>query len=462
MFKKFSKFKLIPPALFLAVLISACLKPAFPRNEFLSDLKHRTFNYFWDLKDPVSGQIPDRYPTRKFYSIAATGFGLTSYLIGIENNYISRAEGREEVLHCLQWLWNSPQGPEAHGIAGYKGFYYHFLNYKDATRYKKVELSTVDTGWLMAGILACQSYFNENDPSEENIRILADSLFLRVDWEWAMNNDANMSMGWHPESGFIQNRWKGYNEAMMIVIMGLGSPAYPLADSAWKSWCKTYQWEDFKGYEHLNFSPLFGHQYTQMFIDFRGIQDSFMREKGIDYFENSRRATLSNRQYCIDNPRGFDDYGENVWGLSACDGPSNIFVSDTQKYKSYWARGASALEIADDGTITPTAAGGSIPFAPEECLSALYYMRNQYKDKLYQEYGFKDAFNLGFSNPGSETKGWFDKDYLGIDQGPILIQLENYQSGLIWNIMKKNKYIIEGLKRAGFSGGWLDQTQTIL
>jgi hypothetical protein len=248
---------------------------------------------------------------------------------------------------------------------------------------------------------------------------------------------------------------------MMIIIMALGSPSHPIHDSAWNSWCKTYQWKEYQGMEFVNFSPLFGHQYTHMFIDFRGLQDPYMKNKGIDYFENSRRATLANRQYCITNPGRFESYDNNIWGLSACDGPAVVMEADTLRFRTYWARGAGALEIGDDGTITPTAAGGSIPFAPEECINALYTMRNTFGDNLYQEYGFKDAFNMSFTQPGSMKKGWFDVDYLGIDQGPILIQLENYQSELIWKVFKTNKYIIKGLKKAGFTGGWLDEVHEI-
>ena len=460
MFKKrnYTFFYILSGA-FLLFILSCNPQNADSKESFLKDLKYRTFNFFWDNKDELTGLIPDRFPTREFTSIAATGFGLTSYIIGVENNYISRSEGADQVEKTLKWLWNSKQGPELNGTTGYMGFYYHFLTYNDGIRFNNVELSTIDTGWLLAGVLACQSYFTGENPMELNIRTLADSLFLRVNWKWAMEGKENMSMGWHPESGFIKSRWEGYNEAMMIIIMSLGSPTYPVHDSAWNSWCKTYTWKEYMGREQLNFGPLFGHQYSHMFIDFRGIYDPYMAKTGIDYFENSRRATLSNRQYCIANPGNFTSYGENIWGLTACDGPANVLGADTLRFRTYWARGASALEITDDGTISPTAAGGSIPFAPEECINALFTMKNTFGKRLYQEYGFKDSFNMTYHRPGSLKKGWFDPDYLGIDQGPIIIQLENYQTELIWKIMKKNNYIISGLKKAGFTGGWLDELQ---
>lgn len=429
------------------------------KTAFLNDLKKRTFLYFWELVDKPTGQIPDRYPTHNFTSIAATGFGLAAYLVGIENNYITREEGAERVLHALNWLWQSKRGPEDSGVTGYKGFYYHFLTYGDGIRYKDVELSTIDTGLLMAGILTCQSYFDRDIKAERQIRSLADSLYLRVDWDWAMNGQECMSMGWFPDRGFLEAQWSGYNEAMILIIMALGSPSHPVHDAAWTSWCRKYQWSEFYGQEHINFSPLFGHQYSHMFIDFRGIQDEYMADKGIDYFENSRSATYSNRAYCIDNPSGFYGYDNKIWGLTACDGPGEIklpFDIDSVQFWGYRARGASNLEIVDDGTIAPTAAGGSIPFAPEICIEALMTMKDNFGNSLYQEYGFKDAFNLTFQADEMSDPGWFDKDYIGIDQGPIIIQLENYQTGLIWEVMKKNKYIITGLKKAGFNGGWLE------
>jgi len=269
-------------------------------------------------------------------------------------------------------------------------------------------------------------------------------------------------MGWHPETGFLEAQWDGYNEAMILYVLAYGSPTHPISPESWQGWTKPYQWTTFQGQEMLNFAPLFGHQYSHMYIDFRGIQDEYMRKKGIDYFENSRRASLANRAYCISNPLGFTDYGNNVWGLTACDGPKDtvvIWKGKSVQFQEYSARGAAADYIRDDGTISPTAAGGSIPFTPKESLDALAYMWERYHHRLIGKYGFKDAFNPSFRfGPGNE-EGWFDQDYLGIDQGPILIQLENYRSELIWSLMKKNPYIIEGLSKAGFTGAWLDDTK---
>lgn len=442
----------------LAGVISSCNQPETYYGvpvEFVDDLKRNTFDYMWEVVDSATWQTDDRYPSRNFTSIAATGFALPSYIIGVHNQYITRQQGSERVLNTLQWLWDASQGPAESGTSGYNGLFYHFLNYGSGTRFKQVELSTIDTGLLMAGVLTAQSYFDGDHPTEEKIRELADSLYLRVDWNWAMNNKKTMSMGWYPERGFIEAQWTGYNEAMILLIQALGSPTYPIPDNSWDVWTETYLWDDFYGYEHVNFGPLFGHQYSQMFIDFKGIQDDYMREKGIDYFENSRRATLSNRAYAIANPAKFVGYSEKIWGLTASDGPANITktVNDREiRFSTYTARGAAANYLNDDGTIVPTAAGGSIPFAPKETLQALYTMKQQYGDQLYTKYGFLDAFNLTY-----QEDGWFNPDYIGIDQGPILIQLENLQTGLIWETLKKNPYIQQGLLKAGFNGGWLNE-----
>lgn len=429
-----------------------------PAKFSLEELEYRTFRYFWDLADPVSGLIPDRYPTESFSSIAATGFGLSAYLAGVEKKYISRKDAAERVLKTLRFLYKLPQGSDKTGVAGYKGLFYHFLDMHSGMRFDKVELSTIDTGLLMAGILACMQYFDAGTEEEREIRELADKLYRRVDWEWALNGKDILSMGWHPESGFIDSYWHGYNEAMVLIIMAIGSPTHPVPGSCWNAWTSKYNWTSWQGYEHVNFGPLFGHQYSHMFIDFRGIRDAYMRSKGIDYFENSRRATYAQQAYCISNPGGFNDYGKDIWGLTACDGPG--YKKSTWKgkeivFEGYSARGAAAGYSVDDGTLSPTAAGGSLPFAPEICIPALEVMYYRYGDRLFSEFGFRDAFNTSFTEgPGNEN-GWFDVDYLGIDQGPIVVMIANNRSGLIWNLMKQNRYMVDGLKKAGFTGGWL-------
>lgn len=443
----------------LLIILTSCNRNIQYSRE---ELKKRTFHYFWDLADKQNFQIPDRYPSLTFSSIAATGFGLTSYIVGVENKYVSREAAAERVLLTLQYLKKLPQGSSASGVAGFKGFYYHFLNLDDALRFKQVELSSIDTGLLMAGVLSVQSYFDGENETETAIRNLADELYLRVEWDWMMNGNKTMSMGWHPETGFIESQWKGYNEAMILLIMAIASPTHPIPADSWIEWCDTYEWDTFMGYENVQFDPLFGHQYSHIWIDFRDIKDKYMTTKGLDYFENSRRAMLSNKAYCIKNPGRFIGYNENCWGLTACDGPYNGELTvEGSKYLffDYRARGASSQLIVDDGTIAPTAAGGSFPFEPKQCEDALEYMWEKYYPLLVGAYGFKDAFNLTYKN-SNNPNGWFDPDYLGIDQGPIILQIQNYETELIWRTMKKNKYIVNGLKKAGFKGGWLDNPKS--
>jgi len=424
-------------------------------SSFLDSLSRRTFNYFWDLAGPDNGQIPDRWPTEQFSSIAATGFGLTNYLIGGERGYITRQQASARVLKTLKFLLAAPKGAGTSGITGFHGFFYHFLDQQTGLRYRDVELSTIDTGLLMAGILSCQTYFDGDDDAEKQIRAIADSLYRAVEWDWAMNGKETMSMGWHPESGFIDAQWQGYNEGMILLVLALGSPTHTIPGESWNAWTKTYQWAKYQGEEYVNFAPLFAYQYSQMYIDFKGIQDEYMKQKGIDYFENSRRATYANRAYCIANPSEFAGYNENIWGLTACDGPGDDNKANPNiSFMGYSARGAAKWNVVDDGTIAPTAACSSIPFAPEICIPAANAMHQQYGNKIYDRYGFKDAFNLSIINKDG-SQGWVDIDYIGIDEGPIVIQLENYRSGFVWNLMKKNPYIVAGLKKAGFTGGWL-------
>ncbi len=434
------------------------------RELSLDDLKRRTFRYFWELAHPVTGLIPDRAPTPTFSSVAAQGFGLTCYLIGVENGYVNRQTAAEKVLRSLKFLWELPQGPERSGTAGHMGFFYHFLHMANGTRFLDVELSTIDTALLLAGVMTCYSYFDKaNDPVEADIRSFAEKIYTRVDWNWFVVKGTHLlSMGWHPESGFLDAIWSGYNEGMIIYVLGMGSPNNTLTAASWEEWTKTYVWANYLGYEHVNFGPLFGHQYSHMYVDFRGIKDAYMEKKGIDYFINSQRATLSNKAYCKNNIFWFKDYTENIWGLTACDGPSEErrYVNGREvAFKSYTARGAAIDYQNDDGTIAPTSAGGSIPFAPEECLAALKAMYAKYGSLVYGEYGFKDSFNPTYVFGDSNKFGWFDQDYIGIDEGPILIQLENYQTEFVWKLLRKNKFIINGLRRAGFKGGWLDKAE---
>lgn len=433
----------------------------------MDELSRRTFNFFWELADS-NAQTPDRWPNLAFSSTAATGFGLGAYLVGVERGYITRQQAAARTLACLTFLKNLPQGMEKEGTGGYKGFFYHFLDHKTGRRFKDVELSTIDSGLLLAGVLAAQTYFDGENEAEKAIRETAEFLYRRVEWDWMLNKNYRLSMGWRPERGFIQSEWAGYNEAMVLYLLALGSPTHPIPERSWQAWCDGYYFDRFEGQEFVQFGPLFGHQYSQIWVDFREIQDKYMAEKGLDYFENSRRATLANQTFCEKNEAGHAGFSKKIWGLTACDGPADWLnrheigsqcLRECHEFQGYSARGAASDYGVNDGTISPTAAGGSIPFAPGPCLEALETMWTNFGDSLVGKYGFKDAFNPSFTACGRLPNGWFDKDYLGIDQGPILLMLENYRSGLLWNLMKRNPHIVAGLKHARFSGGWLDDAE---
>jgi hypothetical protein len=405
--------------------------PHVLNDEAFLDLVQRTaFDYFWYETNPQNGLVKDRSSDASLASIAAVGFGLSALTVGIDRGWISREAGRDRVLTTLAFLWNSPQGPEA-GVTGYKGFYYHFLDMQTGRRVQDAELSTIDTALLLGGVLHVQQYFDQLDATEAKIRALANDLYRRVEWSWMQVRLEKMCHGWTPETGFLPYDWGGYNEAMILYLLALGSPTFPISANAWTAWTSSYAWQTHYGQAFVVFPPLFGHQYSHLWIDFRNIQDAYMRDKGLDYFENSRRATLANRAYAIANPHGWADYGENVWGLTASDIPS-----------SYRARGAPPPE-SDDGTITPTAAGGSFAFTPRESLAALRYMYATYRTQLWGPYGFKDAFN--------PTQKWFATDYLAIDQGPIALMIENYRTGRIWNVFMQHTAIQRGLERAVFT-----------
>ncbi|MGO1003380.1 glucoamylase family protein [Lysobacter sp. CA196] len=432
------------------------------------DIEKRTFQFFWDTTNEQNGLTPDRYPSRPFASIASVGFSLTAYPIGIEKGWVSRTQAVDRTLLTLKFLRDLPSGPQATGKGSYKGFYYHFLDMQKGQRYDSwVELSSVDTGLLMMGVLFTQSYYDRDEPREKEIREIADTLYKRVDWTWLQQNKPLISMGWFPESGFIKHDWVGYNEAMLLYVLALGSPTHPVGPEAWTVWTRTYNdvWGVYQGEEFLAFGPLFGHQYSHVWIDFRGIQDDYMRERGIDYFENSRRAAYAQRAYAIANPMKWEDYGPEVWGLTASDGPQQTlqeYRGEQRQFRHYSARGAGLRENFDDGTIAPTAAIASLPFAPEIVIPTTVTMHERYGEYIYSSYGFLDSFNPSFKydiplKTGRlvPDQGWVSSDYIGIDQGPILTMISNYRNEFVWNVMKRNPYIRAGLERAGFKGGWL-------
>ena len=398
-------------------------------DAFLDLVQRRAFAYFWQEANPNNGLIRDRSRPESPASIAAVGFGLSALTVGIDRGWISREEGRTRILRTLEFFWNAPQNPNP-DATGYQGFFYHFLDMQSGRRVWQSELSTIDTALLMAGVLHVRQYFDGQELEEVRIRALADSLYRRVRWRWFAPRMPLLALGWTPETGFLLYDWRGYNEAMILYLLALGAPADSLPAEAWQAWTQTYRWATHYGYSFVEFPPLFGHQYSHVWIDFRGIQDAYMREKGIDYFENSRRATLAQQAYHRANPNRYPNYGADEWGLTASDVPGG-----------YLARGAPPPQN-DEGTLAPTAPAGSIPFTPEVSVWTLRTLYRRYRNRLWGPYGFRDAYNV--------QQNWFATDYLGIDQGPIVLMIENFRTGAIWRRMMTHEAVVQGLARAGF------------
>jgi len=420
----------------------------------LEKLQRESFGYFLNETNPANGLVIDKTATNWPASIAATGLALAAYPVGVERGFMSRAAAVERTLATLRFFWNSPQGPDP-DATGYQGFYYHFLDMQTGRRARQCELSTVDSAFLLAGALTAGMYFDAATDDEREIRTLADGLYRRADWQWAQNHGATVTHGWKPEGGFLDSRWEGYNEALLLYLLGLGSPAHPLHESSYAAWASTYRWEHCYGYDYLYAGPLFTHQFSHIWIDFRGIQDAFMRAKGIDYFENSRRATYVQREYAIDNPLGFTDYGD-CWGLTASEGPGpdTITVAGIERqFFDYVGRGVPYGP--DDGTIAPWAVAASLPFAPEIVLPMLDYCIHDLKLTESNRYGFKASFNPTYPATSGNPRGWISPWHFGLNEGPTILMVENYRTGLLWRLMRGCPYIVEGLRRAGFSGGWL-------
>jgi hypothetical protein len=428
--------------------------PPISVEERLDALQRHAFDYFLDETNPANGLVADKAQPDSPASIAAVGFALAAYPVGVERGWISRISAIERTLAALRFFWNSPQGTGA-DMTGHKGFYYHFLDMITGRRANLCELSTVDTGFLLAGMLAVAAYFDQDSEDEHEIRTLADALYLRADWQWACNGGATLTHGWTLEGGFLSYRWEGYDEGALLYVLGLGSPTHPLASESYVAWTSTFQWKEIYGYEFIYGGPLFIHQYSHIWIDFRGIQDAFTRDRGIDYFENSRRATYVQREYAICNPLEFAGYGENFWGLTASDGPgwTTRRVNGVERhFFDYVARGAPYGP--DDGTVAPWAVVASLPFAPEIVLPTIKHFQDVYP-QVTGEYCFRCSFNLSFQNEADVNAGWTSPYHFGINLGPVVMMCENYRSDLLWQLMGECPYVVKGLRRAGFTGGWL-------
>jgi hypothetical protein len=428
-------------------------EPSAPSDEELLDKFQRAaFGYFLEQFNPDNGLVADTSRTGAPSSIAVVGFALSCYPVGVERGWMARADAAERTLVTLRFFWDSRQS-EQPDATGYKGFYYHFLDLKTGKRVWQSELSLIDTTLLLAGVLAASVYFNEDTASENEIRERAHAIYRRVDWQWACGGEATVRQGWKPGSGFLHYGWEGYSEATILYVLGLASPTHPLPENSFMGWTATYQWENIYGYDLLYAGPLFIHHFSQAWIDFVGIRDSFMREKGSDYFENSRRATYVQREYARRNPYGFEGYGKDCWGITANDGPGfkTLKIDGRERrFLGYAARGVPYG--TDDGTIGPCAAVGSLPFAPELALSALRHFCARYPEMI-QESRLPSGFNPTL--PGGGPSGWISEGYFGLDQGLVVLMIENYRSQMIWKLMRRCPYIGSGLRRAGFTGGWV-------
>ena len=434
-------------------------KARFDGQAPLPKLQRDTFRYFWRETNPENGLIADNTAAGGIpASIAGVGFALASYPVAVERSFVARDKAVERALTTLRFFWHAPHGPGP-DATGHRGFFYHFLDVATGRRAWRCELSTIDTSILIAGALTAAAYFDRPTASERELRSLADALYRRVDWRWAQNGGLTVSHGWKPETGFRKYRWEGYNEALILYVLGLGSPTHALSARSYDAWASTYRWTKLYGHEFLYGAPLFMHQLSHVFIDFRGIQDAFMRQQAIDYFENSRRATYVQQQYAIRNPKGFHDYGEHVWGITASNGPgpgTRRVRGATRRFRGYQARGVPYGP--DDGTLAPWAVAASLPFAPEIVLPTLVHCERAYPH-MENEYGLVCSFNPTFPVPGSRH-GWISKDHFALDQGPVMLMIENYRSGLIWRLLRHQPYIVAGLRRAGFSGGWLSVSRS--
>lgn len=375
--------------------------------ELLEGLRRAAFDYFRNLVNPTTGLIADKTQPGSPSSIAAVGMGLSVYALAIERGLFPRSEAIDRTLTLLKFLRSSQQGPEA-DATGYKGFYYHFLDMETGRRALQCELSTVDTAILLAGVLTAASYFGGESDEEAEIRELAEILYRRVDWQWALNGGATVTHGWKPESGFLPYRWDtGYSEALILYAMALGSPTFPIDPRGYTEWTSTFEWKKVYDIEYLYAGPLFIHQMSHLWVDFRGIRDDFNRKMNIDYFENSRRATYVHRQYGIENPLGFAHYHEYGWGLTASDGPGPavLEVNGVRRvFFDYIARGAPFGP--DDGTISPWAVVASLPFAPEIVLKTVRHAIERLKSKGRDPYEFDASFNPTFPHTSKELHSW--------------------------------------------------------
>jgi len=425
------------------------------RDQQLREMQHESFAYFVHEVNPANGLVRDKTAADWPASIAAIGMALTAYPVGVERGFITHAQALHLTLATLRFLMASEQS-ESPTATGFKGFYYHFLDMQTGRRAWNCELSSIDTALLMAGVLAAQAYFAGESADEREVGELADTLYRRVDWQWLQDEGPAVRHGWTPEGGFLPWRWRGYDESMILHVLGMGSPTHPLSAQAYDAWTATFEWAEVEGIEYLHAGPLFIHQMSQVWLDMRGLRDNFMRGRHADYFENSRRATLVQQRYAMRNPNRCAMYGEFCWGITASDGPGAHARGRQvagRTYYDYVARGVR--DGPDDGTLAPWAVVASLPFAPDIVLPTIDNLRRL---QLHTDnpYGFKASYNPTFPADRHHPTGWVSHHHFGINEGPTLLMIENHLSDTVWRLMRGCDYIVTGLRLAGFEGGWLD------
>ena len=424
-----------------------------PEDVMLERLQRAAFGYFTDTCNPDNGLVPDTDRPNSPVSIAVVGFALTAWALGVPRGWITHADALGKTLAALRFFAASDQSgaPDA---TGYKGFYYHFLDVRSGRRTWQSELSMIDTALLIAGVLAAAQFFDGASADEAEVRRLADLLYRRVDWRWAQNGGETIRQGWKPEGGFLHYGWEGYSEAILLYVLALASPTYPAGIECYRGWTVTYQWENLCGQDFLYAGPLFVHHYSHAWIDLRGIRDKFMRHAGSDYFENSRRAACIQREYAKLNPGMFEGYDANGWGLSACDGPTDEVLGQDNEPRRLFGYAARGVPYGpDDGTLSAPAVLSCLPFAPAMTLEAIRNLLARWPQMLR---GDRLASSFNPSLRGADGGIWVSQGHYGLDQGIVMLMLENHRSGGTWSLMRGCPRIIDGLRAASFRGGWLE------
>lgn len=411
-----------------AVGYSVCGFKYVTDDELLTIVQERTFRYFWDYAHPVSGLARERFGSGDVVTSGGSGFGVMAFPVAVERGFITRDEAVERILKIVNFL-----GCKAEK---FHGAFPHWLN---GTTGKALRFSVkdnggdiVETALLLQGLLTVKEYFNGPDPREVAVRDGIDAIWRGVEWDWYTRGEDVIYWHWSPEYEWEMNLpVAGWNEALIVYVLAASSPTHPISRVVYeKGWARDGAMAN--GNEYLGVvlplgpsygGPLFFAQYSFLGLDPRGLSDKYA-----DYWHQNVAQTRINYKYCVENPKGWKGYGRNVWGLTACDVPGGY---------------AANSPTEDFGTIAPTAALSSFPYTPYESMEALHYYYYVLGEKTFGEYGFCDAFNL--------QEDWFSPSYLAIDQGPIIIMMENYRTGLLWDLFMKNEDVRSGLTSLGFS-----------